>query len=46
MFWNNYQSLKKRKDLLENKLLFYRENIAIIKAGEKWFGVKSFNKPI
>ena len=40
-YWNSYQSTKKRAELLEQKMMFYRENIAMIRAGEQSFGIKS-----
>lgn len=41
LFWNSYQGVKKRAEMLEQKLLFYRENMAMIRAGERSFGIKN-----
>lgn len=41
MFWASYQGTKKRAQQLQHKLMFYRQNIAIIRAGDQAFGIKS-----
>lgn len=42
--WNYYSALSQRAEQLANKLQFYRENIAIIRAGEKAFGRSIFTR--
>ena len=40
--WRYHEDLAKRVEELNNKISFYRENLAIIKGGENQFGRQFF----
>jgi hypothetical protein len=42
--WSNYNAMKQRYETLQKDVQFYRENIAIIIAGERMFSMQRLTR--